>query len=412
MDVKWNKRGHLRPNILLHKLVSFRAVATDGSVSYSESSYFEYFEVLAVLNGLLIFPEKCDGLDRERVLSSALENLTNDQLNEKGVEKEINRLVKHDLASRERKYFYLTSISLASPSPIKCIKIQGVSIRILPGEYPAKYSSRLELLESNGKEESGTRVYSKVIVSVKDRSPRGGERKACEALDLLRATMCFIANSDMEIEFFGSNQWSPINKIRLGEFHTIHLDSGKSFNDMFWFEPNFGMSTSYKPTSEKKFSQKVKNMISRIDSLGYSEAIKRAMLRYVRALDERDKNVAIMKLWSAIEVLTLPSGENYDLLTRRCSFLFKEAEYHKQVLEYIREYRNSNVHSGEENDKVKSYCYLLQRYFRVLVRFHLRSSTNFGTLAEANQFLDLPADKEKLEMTKKRIEDAISFRGP
>ena len=109
-------------------------------------------------------------------------------------------------------------------------------------------------------------------------------------------------------------------------------------------------------------------------------------------------------------MLTIPSGSNYDLLTRRCAFLFSEYEYHHQVLEQIREYRNSNVHTGEENDQAKSYCFLLQKYFRELVHFHLRQPEKFNSLDETNGFLDLPTSKSKLLDKKQLIERAIVFR--
>ncbi len=133
------------------------------------------------------------------------------------------------------------------------------------------------------------------------------------------------------------------------------------------------------------------------------------MIRYVHALDERDQNVALIRLWGAIEALTVPSEANYDLVTRRCSFLFPDHEYHKQVLEHLREYRNCSVHAGDQIGRAKTNCYQLQHYFNNLIIFHLNYAKDFSSLEEANNFLDLPSNKKTLQEKKLLIEKAIKF---
>ncbi|WP_338429403.1 hypothetical protein [Synechococcus elongatus] len=113
-------------------------------------------------------------------------------------------------------------------------------------------------------------------------------------------------------------------------------------------------------------------------------------------------------MWGALETLTAASG-SYDLVTKRCAFLFAEYDYHKQILEHLREHRNSNVHSGDESDNTKFSCFQLQRYFYNLILFHLRNQGEFSSLDEANSFLDLPANKRILEDRKKLIEKALKF---
>lgn len=79
------------------------------------------------------------------------------------------------------------------------------------------------------------------------------------------------------------------------------------------------------------------------------------------------------------------------------------------MLEYLREYRNANVHAGEEYEEAKTCCYQMQFYFFELILFHLRNAEIFDTLQESNMFLDLPTDKTELEIRKKHIEKAIEF---
>ncbi|WMO13505.1 hypothetical protein [Pseudoalteromonas piscicida] len=210
------------------------------------------------------------------------------------------------------------------------------------------------------------------------------------------------------MEIFGE-QWRPINKVRLGSAHTVHKDSGKVASDNFWYEPNFSSATVFKPQKTDVYARSCKWALERLADIPYGMTLKDALLRYVRALDEKDQNVALIRLWGALEVIAAPSEANYDLVTRRCAFLFAEYAYHKQVLEHLREYRNSNVHSGDQSEKAKSSCYQLQFYFYHLILFHLKNQGEFSSLDEANSFLDLPTKKETLQNKKRLIEKAINF---
>ena len=147
----------------------------------------------------------------------------------------------------------------------------------------------------------------------------------------------------------------------------------------------------------------------RLTSAQYGTALTEALLRYVRALDERDQNNAFIKLWGAVESITSPEVAKYDLLIQRCSFLFNDTQYHKQILEHLREYRNSSVHAGDQNELAKSHCFQLQYYFVQLFLFHLRNGQVFSSLDEANQFLDLPPDKAKLLARQRMIQKALKF---
>lgn len=406
MTVKWKSKTNLKPEFVLQKIESVRSVRDDGGIYFSG---FEYHEALAVLIGMVNFPPKCDGLEHGRIVSTAIANIAGvGEIKEQPLIEEINNVVKILLATRFHKYTFLTSLSLAAPAPIKSIVIDGVKVRILASEYPKKYASRYGLLDELGITDNTPNNYAKAIVSLEDRTARGAERRAMNTLDLLRAIWSVDANTGMEV--FGGDHWSPINKIRLGEIHTIHRESGKVEENMCWYEPNFKETQPYRPSKTKLFTSNCKWILENIELLPYKRAVIDSLLRYVRALDERDQNLALVKLWAAIEALTIPSGSNYDLLTRRCAFLFDEYDYHQQVLENLREYRNSNVHAGKENDKAKTYCFLLQRYFRQLVLFHLKQVEKFKTLDDANSFLDLPAKKSNLENKKKLIEKAIRFR--
>lgn len=106
------------------------------------------------------------------------------------------------------------------------------------------------------------------------------------------------------------------------------------------------------------------------------------------------------------------SGTKYDDIVNRCACLFAERDYHKQILEHLRLCRNETVHGGGNSDseKFKHYCYQLQYYYKILVKYHLNWVNDFNSLTEVNEFLDMPSDiailEKKLQLQKK----ALRFR--
>ena len=405
MKAKWKNNKNLKPRVILAKLESIKNVSEDHRLSFP---LFEYKTAMAALQNMVLFPDKTNSLNHESLVSTAIDNIAkNTALTESNVITEINSIIKTELATREHKYHMLTSISLKKPYPSKLIKIEDCQIRILGFNYPKKYTGRKTLINKYNKIKKGTSTnYAKVIVSVKAKSAKGAATAAFRALDIQRSIWCLFGN--FLNEQWG-NEWNPINKIRLGETHTIHKDNGKIATNEFWYESNFVEAKLFADRDPKEYSKYCKWTLNKLNKLPYKEELKNAMLRYVRALDERDQNVALIQLWGALEAIASPSGANYDLVTRRCAFLFKENDYHKQVLEHLREYRNRSIHAGDQSEKAKINCYLLQYYFKELVLFHLNFSGEFSSLNEANSFLDLPSNKKDLENKKQLIDKAIKF---
>lgn len=132
----------------------------------------------------------------------------------------------------------------------------------------------------------------------------------------------------------------------------------------------------------------------------------------MRALDESDPNTAFIRLWGALEMLVVPGQADYAKLVQRCAFLFNDTEFHRQLLEHLREYRNTNVHAGEESEQARTHCYQLQIYFVALLRFHLGNAKFFQSLDEANLFLEFPPDEKELKRRSQLIDKAIRYRKP
>lgn len=409
MAIKWKKSRKLNPDVILEKIDSIKIVQDEGRVSYSG---FKYLEAIPALFSMLDFGKNLPWEIKSKIVKKAISKVAAvEKLNSKSVISEINNEFQNYHSTKENEYFLLTSISLDEPLPSKLIDINGCNIRIFKREYPRKYASRLTLVNKWRKPFEHTQEgYSKVIVKSKAKSPQEAVSKSLESIDLIRATWNIFANLRMEI--FG-DPWKPINNIRLGAMHSLHKKSGELAVEYFWYEPEFRVAKPYRIKEEnyKVFKKNANWVKAQIKSCKYSLKLIDAFVRYVRALDESNPNTAAFKLWGAIESIAAPSENRYDNITRRCAFLFEEYEYHKQMLEHLREYRNSTVHAGEESVNAKDNCFQLQFYFYHLMQFHLLSVKKVVSLNDANSFLDLPADLKVLEQRKHFIEMAIKFVG-
>ncbi len=347
-------------------------------------------------------------LNLETIVSKSISIVAKDHdLNKENVISEIGNQIRGALSTKEINYFLLTSASLKFTYPFKRITIDDCHIRIIKHQFPKKYQGRDQVIKSNNIEQKPIHNhYVKVIVGVKAKSANIAAAKGINALDIVRSVWSLFANSSMEM--YGQ-EWEPINKIRLGVAHTIHSKNGTIASISVWYEPNFKLAILLNITDVGLFTSNSKWAFSRLEKSNYKSNLKESLVRYVRALDERDQNIALVKLWGALELLTSPGEANYNLITRRCSFLFKERDYHMQVLEHLREYRNCSIHAGNSGGNAKTYCFQLQFYFYHLVMFHLRNAEIFSNLQEANNFLDLPTSIEALGIRKRLIEKAINF---
>jgi Apea-like HEPN len=233
-----------------------------------------------------------------------------------------------------------------------------------------------------------------------------------EVLDLVRAVMCLFSNSSMTISSGG--EWNPINTIMLGGMHSLHLSNGELAENFCWCEP------AYRKIRASTFSQNLLTnhtlsitwAYDQLTKVPYRRTLKESLIRYVRAFDENDNNTVILKGWGAIEKVVVAGEKNCDLVSKRCSYLFEDREYHKQIIEHLREYRNASVHAGEYLNDVKTHCYQLQYYFLKLISFYLSNAEVFTSIEEANSFLDLPNDISKLHREKELLEKAIKFMEP
>lgn len=414
MKISWVS-NKTKPEIVLNKLKAISTILPDGRVSFGG---FEKFQLDSILFSMIDFHKDYSHATAMSFYSSALNEWilrgtgTADQFMA-----ELNKLVVSYSKKPLRKYGAITSVSIADGFCRSIIKLPNSTVQSFPNGLPKKYAGREDYYKDW--KHSGSPLpahYCPVIVRFEARSSTDGMDFALDELDYVRGLHALDLNSAYSTTLGGgSGSRLPINSVMLGGMHTLHLPTGENAaGDTYWYDSEYTEIKSANPTDEKK--ARVKSffewMHEGITAHKDRDALRDAVIRYVRAFDGRDKNYVLQKTWAALESILATNENNTDLVVRRCSFLYSDRDYHRQVLEHIKSYRNRSVHTGRVLDNPNDQCYQVQHYFRQALIFHVANARVFVDLKEANGFLDMPDKISELERKQFLVEKALNFRRP
>ena len=410
MPISWKKAKKFNPDSILKRIAETRTVGDKGEASFSG---FELQQHIPVLYSMLEFPAASEPFDKTTMiwqgLSRAKPDITRDSLIHA-----LNDVLSASLSRKNEKYVLVSSISARPLSKTRNVKSLSLTISFYQNSLPKKFASHGSLLEKNRKIESvidEPASYIPLSVEVIAKSKREAANRALYEIDLLRGIWCLFVNPYMQISFFGPKR-GPINVIRLGNCHTLHKKNGENTSGTSWFEHNYLPAKPYKPKPQNQHARHTRIILQRLRKANYKTELADSIVAFARALDEPEPSVAFLRLWSALESLVTPNQADYSALVKRCSFLFADHEYQQQILEHLREFRNSIVHTTQEQIDARTNCYHLQSFFSALIWFLINNGTNFSTLAEANEFLDLPNDQESIVRRIKLLQKAKKYTTP
>ena len=406
MPAKWKKK--YQPDLILTRINQSMTYSSTG-VSFKGMDYQEH---LPVLSSMLEFPLAAARQNKSALIWNAIRR-TKGGLTSESFLRALNSELNQALSQKINKYSLITSLSIQWKTLPKRISISGCTFTFHDTSLPRKFSNRRETLSNSNSTIPETPVnYCFVQVDVTERSPEAAGEKALESLDYLRGLLALHCNYTMEWSFGGGASHNPINRIRTGGFHTLHAPDGSAVDGPIWYEPNFRPAKIYAFKHGAEIYKRLAKESRSINQCSYGIHLSKAIILYARSLDQPDHTNAFLKLWSALESLTTPNLAKYDDLIRRCGFMFTEGDYHRQMLEHLRDFRNRSVHAESESEGARTNCYLLQDYFRGAIRFYLSQRKIFSSLDEANTFLDLPADRTKLDRQIQLLRKAIKFITP
>lgn len=411
MKIEWINKS-IKPEVLLDRLRSIATVDTEGRVTFGG---FEKFELDSVLFSMIDFHRNYSHSTSRAFYTAALNSwILNGDGGANQFMGELNKLTISYAQKPLQSYIAITSISIDSGFVVRRTKLAESTMECFPKGLPKKYNNRSEF---NGLwKESGAPMpshYCPVAIRFKSRSPTDGMEFALDELDYVRGLHALTLNSAYTANLGGGpGSRLPINCIMLGGIHTLHHPSGKSASaGMYWYEAEYNEIKAVsiddsKRVSARKYVEWLRRGIAQHKD---GHVLKDSIIRYVRAFDGKDKNYTLQKTWAALESILASGDKNTDFVVRRCSYLYSERNYHRQVLEHLKSYRNRSVHSGKTLDNPNDHCYQIQQYFRQTINFHVANATIFKDLREGNEFLDLPDSIKELERRRFLLDKATKF---
>ncbi len=404
MGVKWNT-GDYNPGFLAKRLEGLKTKDNADRIGFKG---FATQDILAVIDSSIEFSEPLPEVEKRRIIWSSIISAAKGRLSDKTILAEILK-GEREFVQRPRKPFVLaTSLSVTRFTPLKGTEISGCRMRFdasLPRRFDREKIKDTVRHHIVGDLPSS---YTTVRTSVRARSEYEAAEAALDAIDLLRGIWNLFFNRQTGIRMSSGRQ-RPVNSILLGPLHTLHEPNGKPALELFWYDPEYVEPVQCKDLHQswgklQKFERTVRK---KLVGHHYRSDMEEAIRRYVRALDSRDWNSSFLRLWSLLEFLTATERADYKQTIRRVLFLYKEGEFHEQILNHLRNYRNRTVHTGDETQEIETLLHQLRQYVECLLEFHLANRLGFSRLTETAEFLhqptDLPFLQKRLLMTKRAI---------
>ena len=414
MKIAWNE-GY-DPELAAKKIQAITKVAEDGRVSFAG---FEFKEFETLLFSMLKFPSEIPDREGQRIVRDAIRIAAKDgKITPKAILIQASKLANSYLALPFERYALYTSISIDSRWILPISRLQYGKNIVTFDRKPSKKFTRAasQLMEQAKTLTIGgmPKDYTYVKIFISAREIYEAANLAIDTIDLIRGVLNWRINLKTPIRISMGSKPQPVNKLIMGPVHTLHYPNGNlAASVTWWYEPNYvGSIKTYNIekdiTELTTFLEKVK---SKLTKHKYSAIIKNAIIRYTRALDERNWQSGFLRLWGVLELLTNTEKESYDVTIRRTAFLFEEIDYHRQVLSQLREFRNSTVHLDKEDKEIETHLYQLKRYVEALLSFHLFNDFGFRNIQEAITFLNLPTEQKVLDNRIKMLSTAKKFRG-
>lgn len=403
---KWNTTDY-NPGFLAKRLEGLKTKDHDGKVGFRG---FVTQDILAVIDSSIDFSEQLPEVEKRRIIWTGIVSAAKGKLSDKTILTEVSKREREFLQRPKRPFVLATSLSIARPTPLKRTEISGCRMRL--DAFLSNRFDREKVKDIIRRYIVGDlpNWYTTLRASVRARSEYEAAESALDAIDLLRGIWNLFFNRQIGIRM-SSGRKMPVNAVLVGPLHTLHEPRGKLALDQIWYDPEYIEPIPCKDLHQswgnlQKFERTVRGKL--IDHY-YRSDMEEAIRRYVRALDSRDWNSSFLRLWSLLEFLTATERADYKQTIRRVLFLYEEREFHEQILNHLRNYRNRTVHTGDETREIETLLHQLRQYVEHLLEFHLATRFRFSCRNEAAEFLHQSTDLSYLQKRFLMMKRAIRF---
>jgi len=225
-----------------------------------------------------------------------------------------------------------------------------------------------------------------VRISVEGRSRHEAGERALEAIDLLRGVWNFGVNRRIWAAIL-PEEYSPVNTIRLGPLHSLHHPDGRLVTPPYWFDPApFRVDSLGHALVEWKDALETERVVlPSLTETPVGKFVARSLVRYARALDVPNPEIAFVLLWGLMEWLV--GSEKEPEIIRCVRAVSDEFELEKPLLQMLRLKRHALVHEGTESNRRKGALYILHRYVTRLLQLLVERHSEFQRPKQFASFL-------------------------
>lgn len=354
--VQWSNKP---PVEILKSLAKNGVVGRDGSVSFKAGSF--RFNDIDYLIDSIKFCCSIDDQDKITAVKQTIKNCFDIRdISEKKFIELLALKVDSFLNKRKEPKYLVNSISILKPNFNK-IEVNESIIRFYKN-LPNQFVSRVNKLKEVLKKPLAISNYCNCVIETVTFSNEID--LPLKNLNILRALFCLYNNYDFQ---FVTKGRVPINRVRIGEFHTLHNKEGQAENNVY-YEMDFIEASIIEISQSKKFFQTILRLIN---SSPYKEVIFDSLIFYVKAFDSYDPNISLILAWNAIDKLTNSESGNYNSVINRFRGLVGKTK-HSEIIEILKNVRNNYVHRIAEHKNARDYCYEIQSYFKLILEIHLK----------------------------------------
>ncbi len=407
MCAQWKK--DYNPSLPLVRLDADKKINSKGEVEYTVGSFEDCLELLC--SSVELSRDLSEDTARGFVHQAVHAAAKTDTLNQACVLRHISRKEEEYKKKPIHRFLMAGCLSIKSRNQLAPIRSSEGAIRFGRDVPRAILEQELHyrriFLQAESRE--FPRDYLRFVVPTLGKSDSEAGWQALDTLDYYRALWNLRINSQCYWRM-SSGVVDPVNRIVLGPLQTLFRGDSTLIEHKWWHDRAYrGPQAVYDVTAtwddlrryETRARMKIKTSRSK-------DALVNGLLRYVRALDGRDYESVFLKLWGVLEHLTQSNDKK--VIVRRAAFLWKDYEFHAQILLHLRYSRNSMVHLDQFGGRGEALVYQLKRYVEALLHLLIFSGNKFKSSEEINRFLDLDPNLESLNKGSRLIKRGIKFR--
>ena len=394
---------------IAENLNKLKVTQSDGSVALiAFGDGLSFNDLITILNTYHTFDADVPDDERGRIINEAVrETARNGAITENLLKGQIIKHANRFMSRPATNFILVTTLSIKRPTDLKYLRFDSANIIFSTSLPPSFSRDQIVGYKQRKLPNDLPSDFTTVRIKVKARSEFEAFKKATDSMDYLRGIWNFSLNRGISARFY-SGLLSPINSIRLGPVHTLHLPSGKPATTLFWYEPVYPRESITETLNKWQFVKEEEKQIRKlVNKSRYRQFFKSMFTRYARSLDSIDHDSSFLKLWSLLEFVTvIKENENYDEVIKRCLFLSLNEDYDRRILEHLRSRRNASVHSGESRGRAEELIFQLKRYVEGLMIFHLQMSRRYSTAEAVGQLLaksDIDALKNRISNLKAEL---------